>query len=161
MAEPTAARPYMPGYGVAGSEAGLLPWSWALERLVSSHRYWLATADQHGAPHLMPVWAVWYEESLWFSSGGRSRKVRNLRANPRCAVQAGDADPVIVHGSVEFVGDPDGALVAAYRAKYGEAPPDSRENPIARVRPVWVFGLVESAFESTPTRWDFGRTAAG
>jgi hypothetical protein len=161
MAEPTAGRPYMPGYGIIPSREGLLPWSWALERLVSSHRYWVATVDEDGAPHLMPVWAVWHDECLWFSSGGRSRKVRNLRANPRCAVQAGDGDPVIVHGVVEFVTAPDAALVEAYRAKYGDAPPDPGANPIACVRPVWVFGLVESEFASSPTRWDFGPTAAG
>jgi hypothetical protein len=49
---------------------------------------------------------VWHGERLWFSAGGRSRKVRN----PRCAVC---------------------------------------------VHPVWAFGLVESAFASSPTRWRF------
>jgi nitroimidazol reductase NimA-like FMN-containing flavoprotein (pyridoxamine 5'-phosphate oxidase superfamily) len=155
MAEPTAGRPHMPGYGIAESGEGLLPWSWAEERLVASHRYWVATSD--GEPHLMPVWAVWFDDSLWFSSGGRSRKVRNLRANPRCAVQAGDGDPVILHGTVEFVADPDPALLATYAAKYGEAPPDPAANPVVRVCPTYVFGLVESAFSSTPTRWDFTR----
>src|SRR3954454_8540301 len=116
MAEPTAGRPYMPGYGITASEDGLLPWSWALERLTAAHRYWLATAAGDGAPHLMPVWAVWHEERLWFSSSGRSRKVRNLRAEPRCAIQAGDGDPLVVHGVAEFVADPDAALLAAYRA---------------------------------------------
>jgi hypothetical protein len=147
----------MPDYGIAESRDGLLPWSWALERLVSSHRYWVATADGDGAPHLMPVWAVWHDDCVWFSSGGRSRKIRNLRANPRCAIQAGDGDPVIVHGSVELVAEPAPELLDAYRSKYGEAPPDPAENPIVRVRPVYAFGLVESDFASTPTRWDFQR----
>jgi hypothetical protein len=41
MTEPTAARPYMPGYGVqpATGGRGLLPWSWAEQRLVSAHDY--------------------------------------------------------------------------------------------------------------------------
>jgi hypothetical protein len=153
--EPTAERPYMPGYGITESDRGLLPWSWAEERLSAATRYWVATVDEHGAPHLMPVWAVWHDDCLWFSSGGRSRKVRNLRARPRCAVHADGDDPVILHGVVEFVTDPDPALLDAYRAKYGEAPPDPVENPIVCVRPVWAFGLVESAFGSSPTRWRF------
>jgi hypothetical protein len=39
MAEPLAARPYMPGYGIAESTEALLPWSWALQRLLASQRY--------------------------------------------------------------------------------------------------------------------------
>ena len=132
IAEPTASRPYMPGYGIAASGKGLLPWSWAQERLTSATRYWLATVDEAGAPHLMPVWAVWHDGRLWFSSGGRSRKIRNLRAEPRCAVHADGDDPVILHGVVELVADPDPEVLAAYRAKYGETPPDPAENPIAR-----------------------------
>ena len=75
----------MPGYGTQpeGEGGGLLPWSWAEERLVRSHDFWLATVTPHGAPHLMPVWAVWHEGQLWFSSSNGSRKARNLGSEPR------------------------------------------------------------------------------
>ena len=35
MTEPTASRPHMPGYGILDADRGkgLLPWSWAKERL--------------------------------------------------------------------------------------------------------------------------------
>jgi hypothetical protein len=115
----------------------------------------VATVDEDGAPHLMPVWAVWHDGCLWFSAGGRSRKVRNLRAEPRCAVHADGDDPLVVHGVVEFVSDPGPAALAAYRRKYGQTPPDPSANPIARLRPLWAFGLVERAFSSSPTRWRF------
>ena len=74
----------MPGYGTLPAEqgTGLLPWSWAKERLARSHDYWLATVMPSGAPHLMPVWAVWHDDSLWFSSANGSRKARNLAAEP-------------------------------------------------------------------------------
>src|SRR5262249_17191311 len=64
--EPIASRPHMPGYGTlpAGEGGGLLPWSWAEERLARSHDYWLATVTPDGAPHLMPVWAVWLDGRL-------------------------------------------------------------------------------------------------
>ena len=40
-----SSRPHMPGYGTLGPDqgTGLLPWSWAEERLVRSHDYWVAT----------------------------------------------------------------------------------------------------------------------
>ena len=36
MNEPKAGRPHMPGYGIVGPDqgSGLLPWSWAEERLI-------------------------------------------------------------------------------------------------------------------------------
>jgi hypothetical protein len=42
---PVASRPHMPGYGLLGPDqgSGLLPWSWAEERLSASHDYWVAT----------------------------------------------------------------------------------------------------------------------
>ena len=74
----------MPGYGVqpADEGTGLLPWSWAVERLTASHDYWLATTWPDGRPHVMPVWGVWWQDALWFSCGLRSRKARNIGARP-------------------------------------------------------------------------------
>ena len=56
MSEPNARRPYMPGYGIVGpgEGRGLLPWSWAEERLIASHDYWVATVWPDGRPHVMP-----------------------------------------------------------------------------------------------------------
>ena len=47
---PQSARPYMPGYGILRPEegTGLLPWSWADERLRRSHDFWLATVWPDG-----------------------------------------------------------------------------------------------------------------
>jgi len=44
----------MPGYGIAGpgEGRGLLPWSWAEERIAAARRYWLATVAADGAPHV-------------------------------------------------------------------------------------------------------------
>jgi PPOX class probable F420-dependent enzyme len=155
--DPTAARPHMPGYGISDSDDGLLPFAWAEERLSEAFRYWVATISPGGAPHVMPVWAVWLGRCLWFSTGGRSRKARNLRADPRCTIHTDGVDPVIVHGTAEFVTEPDAiaALIEAYARKYPDAPPDPAENPIVRVRPQSVFGLIESEFATSPTRWTF------
>ncbi len=59
--------PLMPGYGIsdANSGKGLLEWSWATERLMKAHNYWLATTRPDGRPHCMPVWGIWLEDGLF------------------------------------------------------------------------------------------------
>src|SRR6476469_1732242 len=92
----------MPGYGVPGEPAGMLPWSWAVERLTASRNYWIGTVDPSGAPHAAVVWGVWYDDAFHFSTGGRSRKARNLRVESRCTVAPETtADALVVSGRAE------------------------------------------------------------
>lgn len=159
-----ASRPHMPGYGIGPAESGtgLLPWSWAEERLTRSTFFWLATVGAGGRPHVMPVWAVWSEGAAWFSSGLRSRKARNLAADPRCTLTTDDAlEPVIVEGDAERVTDLDrlagfmAALDAKYETDYGAEFADPAVNGVWRVAPDRAFGLVEDDFTGSPTRWTF------
>ena len=83
---PAPSRPHMPGYGLAEGPDGLLPWSWAEERLEESHNYWLATVRPDGRPHLMIVWGLWYGGVFYFSTGSDSRKARNLESNAHCVI---------------------------------------------------------------------------
>lgn len=46
----------------------------------------VATADAKGRPHVVPVCHVFEDGKLYFGSGKRGGKVRNLEANPRVAV---------------------------------------------------------------------------
>jgi hypothetical protein len=96
--EPVASRPSMPGYGILPADAGggLLPWDWAVERLQRAHNYWVATTRPDGAPHLAAVWGVWFDGAVCFSTGGRSRKARNLAAEPRCVVTPESAGESVV-----------------------------------------------------------------
>jgi len=150
-------RPYMPGYGISPGPEGLLTWEWALGRLSTSHNYWLATTDSDGAPHLAAVWAVWFDDQLCFSTGRRSRKGRNLAADPRCSLSCESAvESVVLRGRARRVVEPDelGRLLAAYAAKYGGdgVPPDE---PVYAVRPETVIALIEAdgQFTRTATRW--------
>ena len=157
-------RPHMPGYGLLGATegSGLLPWSWAHERLVASHDFWLATVRPDGRPHLMPVWAVWDGESLWFSSARGSRKAINLRARARCALATDNAyEPVIVEGDAIVVTDTHQLRSALdlenrkYGTDYGDEMIDTAHNTWFRLRPVLVFSLDENDFTGSPTRWSF------
>jgi PPOX class probable F420-dependent enzyme len=161
-ATPHADRPHMPGYGIrpASEGTGLLPWSWAEERLNRSHDYWLASTGPDGAAHLMPVWAVWMAGALWFSSSNDSRKTRNLRADGRCSLATDTpAEPVVVQGIAEVVSDPGQLrnLLDAENAKYGTGYSmdmlDPAMNTCFMVRPVKVFGLDTADFTGSPTRW--------
>jgi PPOX class probable F420-dependent enzyme len=164
MGEPRAHRPYMPGYGIVGPDkgGGLLPWSWAEERLTGSRNYWVVTTWPDGRPHAMPVWGVWDAGALWFSSGGRSRKVRNLAADPRCVVTTESTDdPVVVDGTAEVVTDRPALerFIELTNAKYDAQLTlsflDPAVNATLRVRPVSAFGIRHDDFTGSPTRWEF------
>ncbi len=150
----------MPGYGVVGPEegSGLLPWSWAEERLASSRYYWVATVWPDGRPHVTPVWGTWDDGALWFSSSERSRKARNLEADGRCVVTNDDpVRPVIVEGVAERRTDRTdaesfaGQVTSKYHTDVSVA--FVLENALYRVRPTRVFGLDEEDFTGSPTRW--------
>lgn len=164
MDEPTASRPYLPGYGIKRSDegSGLLPWSWAMEQLAASRNYWVSTVGPDGQPHAMPVWGAWLDGALWFSTGGRSRKRRNLAHEPRCAMTTQDPEqPVLLQGTAEIVRDagPIETFLAATNAKYGTQIGidflDPDVNATVRVAPSVVIALREADFDGSPTRWIF------
>jgi nitroimidazol reductase NimA-like FMN-containing flavoprotein (pyridoxamine 5'-phosphate oxidase superfamily) len=154
----------MPGYGTlpATEGTGLLPWSWAEERLISSRNYWLVTVWPDGRPHAMPVWGMWHDGAFWFSSSKPSRKSKNLGANARCVVTTEDAsNPVVVEGTAELLTDPEDIaklLVlenAKYETDYKIDSLDPAVNSCFRIRPIWAFALEHGDFEGSPTRWEF------
>jgi Pyridoxamine 5'-phosphate oxidase len=165
MGQPArSTRPYMPGYGTlpATEGSGLLPWSWAEERLVSSRNYWMVTVWPDGRPHAMPVWGMWHDGAFWFSSSKPSRKSKNLAGNTRCVVTTEDAaNPVVVEGTAELLTDPKdiAKLLALENAKYETDYKiemlDTAVNSCFRVRPIWAFGIEHGDFEGSPTRWQF------
>jgi nitroimidazol reductase NimA-like FMN-containing flavoprotein (pyridoxamine 5'-phosphate oxidase superfamily) len=168
MPQPKASRPYMPGYGIASAKAGhgLLPWRWAKERLENGRTYFIATTSPQGAPHLMPIWGVWFSDAFFFSTGSQSRKARNLSANPQVSIatemdfakkpKKGQVkDTVVLQGVVEIVDDSRTRkkFSRLYEEKYAWDMEDFAE-PVYRVRPALVFGLTDE-FNQTATRWVF------
>ena len=159
MSEPKAGRPHMPGYGLAAGEDGLLPWSWALERLERARNYWVATTRPDGRPHAAAVWGVWLDGAFLFSTATSSRKARNLASNASCVICTERADEAV---SLEGDATPvrDAETLAAFRRVYKEKydwPMDGIEEGIYAVRPRVAFGFIEAAgqFPQTATRWRF------
>jgi hypothetical protein len=50
------------------------------------HTFWLSAIDADGRPHMTAVGAFWFGERCYFTGGPRSRKIRNLERDPRCAL---------------------------------------------------------------------------
>ena len=152
----------MPDYGVQGPDegSGLLPWSWAEERLTASRNYWLTSLWPDGRPHSMPVWGAWDGEALWISSGRRSRKARNLAADPRCVIATEDAgEPVVMECHADLVREHDAIVRAAglLDAKYGGITAEFlAAHATIRAQPHRAFGLAHDDFTGSPTRWAFG-----
>ncbi len=162
-ARPKASRLYAPGYGLPTGSKGVLPWSWAEQRLKKSHNYWITTVKPDGSPHTMVVWGLWQDGRFLFSTGSKSRKARNLATNPKCIVCTEHAqEAVIVEGIAEI------ADVAArrkflptYERKYTFDMKGMKDDilamkePVFAVRPLIVFGLWEKYFATKSTRWKF------
>lgn len=164
MSAPQVDRPFMPSYGVLGADEGhgLLAWSTVEARLARAHDYWLATTWPDGRPHVMPVWGVVLDSTVWFSTSLQSRKWKNLARDPRCTITSDDAyHPVIIDGTVEVTRDEPAiqrfldALNAKYATSYGLDFQDPDVNATLRVAPHTVISLDEDDFTGTPTRFRF------
>jgi len=63
-------------------------------------------------PHVVPVWFAWDGESVWISSFVSTRKIRELKNNPRGAVlieskqEGSKLQAVLLEGTVELVTQP-------------------------------------------------------
>lgn len=110
-----------------------ISWPEVAARLAPARSYWLGTTSPGGAPHAAPVWGVVIGDTLYLYTERRTRKARNLAADPRLVVhlESGD-DVVIVHGTADDLGNPAQVpqVVTALTAKY-TSPADRRYLPDA------------------------------
>jgi hypothetical protein len=163
--EPERSRPVLPeGYGVPTGEEGMLPWSWAVERLENARNYWFSTTRPDGRPHAMPAWAVWLDGVLYFEGSPETRRARNLAANPALVVHLESGDEVVIlEGEGHAAGKPARALAerlaAAFTAKYGAshdykpAPDQWDKGGLYAMRPRVAFAW--NVFPTGLTRWRF------
>jgi nitroimidazol reductase NimA-like FMN-containing flavoprotein (pyridoxamine 5'-phosphate oxidase superfamily) len=147
-------------YGILPADEGdgLLPWSWAQERLAACRNYFLATGRPDGAPHVMVIWGVWHtdDDRFYFSTGKSSVKGRNLAQQPRCVLTTSDGEEaVIVEGRAALLEGAERAAIApVYQRKYG-VDISTMSEPLYVVTPRLVFGQIEETFTKSATRWQF------
>jgi len=165
---PISSRPHAPGYGFPKGTKGLLPWSWAEQRLKKSHNYWITTVKPGGSPHrvsphTMVVWGLWQDGRFLFSTGSKSRKAQNLAQNPNCIVCTEHAHEAVIVEGVAEIADVEARrkMIPVYEKKYGwdlSTMKDdllSMKEPVFAVRPKVVFAMWEKYFQSKSTRWKF------
>lgn len=145
------------GLGEVGEKHMSLPDVFA--RFGNERSWWIATTHPDGSPHVMPVWGVYVDEQLLFSSDPHARKSRNLDANAHIVVHLESGDQVaIVEGVAVITPGPEvpAGFTAAYNKKYGfEVDTSDPAFRFYRVEPTKVFSWDEGDFVDTAARWRF------
>jgi hypothetical protein len=168
---PKAQEPTHKNLDIYGAKP--IPWSRALKQLGSSAAgtYWLATTDPDGRPHVAGVGALWVDGKVYFVSGARTRKSRNLAANPSCAVSVSlPGIDLVLEGHAIRVADrptllrlakryaaqgwPASVSGAAFTAEYSAPSAGPPPWNLYVLRHSTAFG-VASADPSGATRWRF------
>ena len=161
--EPVPSRPGTPasyGIGRGGSAPGeLLPWSRVVEWLEGARNYWVSTTRPDGRPHSKPVWGLWLDGLLMFSTDPDSVTGRNIAAGSRVQAHLESGDEVaILDGELERPSDPEllARFADEYERKYGiRVDVDNSATPIMALRPSSVLSWEEKNYPETATRWAF------
>jgi hypothetical protein len=142
---------------VSKSAKGLLHWSHVADRMTKARHYWICTVSPTGQPHATPVDGLWLQDCLYFGGSPRTRRQRNLAANPAACVHLEDgADVVILHGEARAE-RPDRGLAAglaeasARKYGYGALPEEYETSGVHVFRPRVVFAWTH--FPKDATRW--------
>ncbi len=124
-------------------------------RIAAARNYWIVTTKPNAAPHAAPVWGLWADDAVVFSTSRESRKGRNLLRDPRVVIHLESGDEVvIVEGEVEGT-SLDDALADAYEAKYAHRPGSEPGGVWLRLRPRFAYAWLESDYPRTATRFSF------
>jgi len=171
---PKAQEPTHKNLDIYGAKP--IPWSRALKQLGSSAKgtYWLATTNPDGRPHVAAVGALWVDGKIYFVSGTRTRKSRNLAANPSCVVSVSlTGIDLVLEGTAIRVADrptllrlakryaaqgwPASVSGVAFTAEYSAPSAGPPPWNLYVVRPSTAFG-VSTTDPSGATRWRFENT---
>jgi PPOX class probable F420-dependent enzyme len=147
-----------PAYGIS-AEVPDVSWEEVAQKLEASRNYWVASTRANGRPHAVPVWGLWLDGDLLFSTGRGSVTGRNVAHDPRVSVhlESGD-DVVIIEGTVAEVAEADvlERWVEAYDAKYAFRPdPSEAGNVTYRVVAQRAYTWLERDFLNSVARWRF------
>jgi hypothetical protein len=144
-------------------------WAEARKQLEQAQIYWLSTVRPDGRPHVTPLFSVWLEGALYFCTGERERKAKNLVQNAHCVITTGcnvvEGLDLVVEGDAVQVRDETKLQRVAdqYAAKYDwhfavrDGALHGEEGNIAvvyEVSPKTVFGFGKGE-PFSQTRWRF------
>ncbi len=108
----------------------------------------------------MPLWGLWIDCVLWFSTDPSSYKARNFAANPEVVVHLESGDEVcVLEGAVRklVVAELPASFVDDYDTKYDIRLELSDETfGLYALAPRVVLTWTEADFPTTATRWKFG-----
>lgn len=144
------------GYVPEGTKPKFLAWEWVTERLEKSRNYWICTTRRDGRPHAVPVWGVFVDGVVVFSTDPRSLKARNIHRSPTITVHLESGDEVvIVEGLAELIkltSSIDDAYNMKYKMRLSDFPGGAT---IYGVKPKVVLAWTEKEFVTNGTRWEF------
>lgn len=155
-----------------------MPWSRPRDVLdgtdpAADTTWFLGTVRPDGRPHAAGVGATWFDGNLYFVSGPRTRKSKNLAANPACTLSVRlEGIDLVFEGEAERVTDIATLEVVVARYREGgwpaEVEGDALTAPFSAPsagRPPWhlyrldftkVFGVAGQEPHGA-TRWSFAR----
>jgi nitroimidazol reductase NimA-like FMN-containing flavoprotein (pyridoxamine 5'-phosphate oxidase superfamily) len=157
----------------SSDDAKATEWADARDELEKAEIYWISTVRSDGRPHVTPMIAVWLDEALYFCTGERERKAKNLAGNPHCVVSTGcnsmkEGLDIVIEGDAVNVRDEARlqSLAEAYISKYGYGwrfevrdsafySDEGGRVPVFEVAPIKAFGFGKGD-SSSQTRWRFG-----
>ena len=144
-------------YGKARGSKGLLSLAEVEGKLTEARNYWIITSGPRNRPHAMPVWGLWLDHVLVFSTDPKSRKGRNMARQPEIVahLESGD-DVVILRGKVERVGAKDPIwqrIPDLYERKYKFRPQASPSSPFYALEPDSILAWTEKDFVNSRTAW--------
>jgi hypothetical protein len=146
----------------------MLSWREVSEAFASAPRYWIATTDEDGAPHVIQQWGAWVDGSLYFEGGPQTRWARNLARDPRLVVTSENGGfAIMVEGHAENLSSPDERLARAIIREYAAKPYGYKPDPanwsaggLIALRPKRAFAWRYEDFTVTATRFAFAARSA-
>lgn len=97
----------------------------AIEKLRKDQDVWVATADDHGIAHLVPLSLCWHDGMVVVAVEASSRTARNASASGRARLALGPTrDVVMIDAQASVVARQDAglAIVGSYRERTGWEP---------------------------------------
>ena len=167
MTEPRAGRPFVKGYGISTERKGILPWPTVERAIRTAPRYWIATIDADGTPHVIQQWGAWVDGRLYWEGGRTTRWAKNLTRDPRVAVTVERAGlAIMVEGRATFAKPAPSLarkIVGGYGAKpylgYVPSPKNWSAHGLPALEPAKIFAWKYMDFVSSATRFTFSRAA--